>query len=274
MKNLVFLSIILFGFISSGLAQDDTYNKIDRAAQLSNDTMSVEYLVIPANPELYNSFYDRKMTELNKVDFYTLRDTILESLSFQVAEAFLDSSSSGVLPESRSGYKEDMDFVYESIEYAYVPIPAPPKNETQVEKWKSKLKKPGSTKPKKTGTYMEQGQIVTSKHIVPKYTNIKVINNDFLFVLNQRYDAEKFILINKFEMEIATSISQLDIQSDNYPREIRVHYTVVNVEGKELTSGVIIRNSSSYDDQLEHLINDSFKNIGSELSYRYFHPVQ
>lgn len=273
MQKILFFVLVWMSIATTAFAQDDTYNKYDREGQLSKDSVNVKVMVIPTNPELYNSFYDRQMMEINNLSFYTLRDTILMTLSHKVAEVINDTVASAIVPESQSGYKEDMAFIYESITYTYELVPQPKEEVSTLNKWKTKLSKKEPKPEKRKGTFMEEGQIVTNAETRPRYTNVKIINPDFLFVLNKRYHAETFVFINQYEMEINNEISQIDIQSDNYPREIRVHYTVIDVTGKEITSGIIIRNSSSFDNKLDYLFNNSFEMIGEEIVTKMEFPV-
>lgn len=273
MRKVLLLVFIWISIASTGFAQDDTYNKYNHEGQLSKDSINVKVMVIPTNPELYNSFYDRQMMEVNNLSFYKLRDTILMTLSQKVSEAINDTVSSAVVPESQSGYTEDMAFIYKSITYTYELVPQPQEEVSTLHKWKNKIAKKEPEPEKRKGTFMEEGQIVTNQETRPRYTNVKIVNPDFLFVLNKRYHAEIFVFINQYEMEINNEISQIDIQSDNYPREIRVHYSVIDVDGKEITSGIIIRNSSSYDNQLDYLFNTSFEMIGNEIESNMKFPI-
>ncbi|MGB0391171.1 MAG: hypothetical protein ACPGD5_06360 [Salibacteraceae bacterium] len=260
--GLVILAIISASFV---FAQEDTYNTENRRAQLSSDTMTVDFLVIPASKRLYNSFFDRQMIETNNLDFNTLRDTTLSTLAFQVATAFNDSLPSGVIPESLSKFEEDMNFVYESIQYKYELVPERKKEETTLNKWKKKLPKKKPQEAPRKGTYMENGQIVSNPESDPQYTNITVLNPDFLFVLNQKYKASTFIFINQYEMVIPTHVDQISLQSDNYARILKVHYSIVNVEGKVIHSGLVTQSSSSYDDKLDYLFETSFLQIGHQI---------
>lgn len=265
MKKLALVSLIIL-FSASMYAQEDTYNTSNRRAQLSSDTMTVDFLVIPANKKLYNSFFDRQLIETNGVSFNTLRDTTLTTIALQVANALTDSLPSGVIPESFSEYDEDMNFVYESIEYKYEQVPERKVEETTLNKWKKKFKKEEPEQRK--GTYMENGQIVSNPDYKPQYTNIEVLNPDFLFILNQKYKAHTFVFINQYEMVIPTHVDQINIQSDNYARIIKVHYSVVNLKGEVIHSGVVTQSSSSYDDKLDYLFENSFLQIGHQIRMR------
>ena len=267
MRKIIFVLALLFSASNQMLAQDNTYSSTDRKAQLSKDSLNVEVMVIPASTKLYRSFYDKQMMEANNLSFEELRDTILSTLASKVALAFNDSVPSGVILESKTGYPEDMDFVYESIEYTYDLLPEPKKKETSLGKWKKKLKKKDDKPAAKTGTYMEGGQIVSNPDYSPKFTNIKVLNSDFLYILNKRYHANTFVFINHYEMTIAEHVAQNQIQSDNYARVIKVHYTIVDVNGKEIQSGMAVRNSSSYDNKLDYLIGTSFYLIGQQIKH-------
>ena len=267
MRKIIGLVVLLFSMFTHLQAQDDSFTSTQRQAQLSTDSLDVEVMVIPANFKLYRSYYDKQMMEANHLSFDQLRDTILSSLAAEVALAFNDSVPSGVILESKSGYKEDMDFVYESIDYTYDLLPEPKKKETTLGKWKSKLKKKDEKPAPKTGTYMEGGQIVSNPEYKPKYTNIKVLNADFLYLLNKRYHANTFVFINHYEMTIAEHVTQTEIHGDNYARIIKVHYTIVDVNGKEIQSGMAVRNSSSYDNKLDYLIGTSFYLIGQQIKH-------
>lgn len=264
MKQLILYIFFLLVVVSAN-AQDDSYNTNTRKAQLSNDSLTVDVMVIPANYKLYNSFFDRQMIDENQISFENLRDTILKSLALEVAKAFSDSIPSGVIPECYSPYREDMDFVYESIKYSYEVLPEPSKKESTLDKWSKKIKKKESKPEPKKGTYMENGQIVSNPETRPQYTNSKIVNSDFLYLLNKRYNASTFVFINQYEMVIPQNISQIDIQSDNYPRIIKVHYTITDTNGKEITSGMTTLNSSSYDNKLDYLFETSFKQIGTQI---------
>lgn len=243
----------------------DTYTSKDRGAQFSDDTLTANVLVIPANKKMYTSYFDKQMCQANSMEFSALRDTILTSLAAQIAVAFQDSTTSGVIPESKSEYAEDMDFVYESISYTQDDLPQPKTEENTLKKFQNKFKsKP--KKPAKTGTYMENGQIVTHTDNTPKFTNIKFNNTDFLFLLNRKYQSNYFVFVNMYEMVISTQANQIEIQSENYPRVIRVHFTVVDVKGKEVSKGVAEMHSSSYDDKLDYLLPNTFLQLGHEIA--------
>ena len=152
MKKVLFF-VFVWMSVATAIAQDDTYNKYDREGQLSKDSVNVKVMVIPTNPELYNSFYDRQMMEVNNLSFYKLRDTILMTLSHKVSEAINDTFASAVVPESQSGYKEDMAFIYESITYTYELVPQPEEEVSTLNKWKNKLSKKEPEPEKRKGTF-------------------------------------------------------------------------------------------------------------------------
>lgn len=264
MKKLGLLFLTSVTALSS-FAQEDTYNTESRRAQLSSDTMTVDIMVIPSNTRLYNSYFDRQMIAANDIEFNTLRDTTLSTLAYQIAVAFNDSVPSGVIPESTSAYREDMDFVYESFEYKFERVPEPKGKETTLNKWKKKLPKKEPKPEAKKGTYMENGQIVTNRETHPQYTNIVILNPGFLSILNQKYTANTFVFVNQYEMVIPTATDQISIQSDNYPRIIKVHYSVVDLNGKVIHSGLVTQSSSSYDDKLDYLFETSFLQIGHQI---------
>lgn len=265
MKKLFATICILASVVGLKAQITDTYTSKDRGAQFSDDTLTANVLVIPANKKMYTSYFDKQMCQVNSMEFNALRDTILTSLAAQIAVAFQDSTTSGVIPESNSTYAEDMDFVYESVSYIQEELPQPKTEDSSLKKFQNKFKRKPK-EPAKKGTYMENGQIVTYADNTPKFTNIKCNNTDFLFLLNRKYQSNYFVFVNMYEMVISTQADQMEIQSENYPRVIRVHYTVIDVEGNEVSKGVAEMHSSSYDDELDYLLPNTFSQLGREIA--------
>ena len=241
MKYLFLLSSLLI--TSLGLAQDDSYNydNAEKPRTLEISEKQGYSAVIPFDLKLYYSHFDREMCKANNMDPVALRESI--RLAFmQSFESAIDTSKSTIsLIQEGKFDADELNMIHGGIGYNSQVIPEKvDSNETEIKKLSKKLKKKfkKKEKPKKTGTYIENGQIVTVKDTRKKYTASHIKNEALLVVLNQKYTNEVFVFINKFELTFPTNSSQSDIQHGRYQKEVKVHYSILSKEGKELTGGI------------------------------------
>ena len=61
------------------------------------------------------------------------------------------------------------------------------------------------------------------------------------------------------------TIGQPMLQTDNFPREIRLHYTVMDLDQNHIAGGLIIYHSSSFDNGLEYLTTETFSAMGRQI---------
>ena len=64
-----------------------------------------------------------------------------------------------------------------------------------------------------------------------------LIDSTLLENLNEKTHAVNFLFINQFELKNSFE-DVLQLQNDTYQRELRIHYSILNKKGVELTGGI------------------------------------
>ncbi len=264
-KHSIFAILLLIHFAAFS-QWDETYKIGQNGRTRITDSTVTPIMVVPLSPMMYYSYYDKQMVDENVMDVKRLRDTIRLVLAMKVAEVFDDSVTTRVIPEALTGNEADLKPLYNAISFTHPEVP-PVKTEEKKPVFKKSKKKSKNEKPK--GTYIENGQIISIPDYTEHYTNAVVKDTDLLALVHHRNKTNIYVLINKYEMTMPDEVRQVDIQSGNFPREIKVSYTIVTYLGKELDSGLIKVDVTSFDDRLDTLFGYPFEFIGSEIFRRF-----
>lgn len=196
-------------------------------------------MIVPVKREMYNSHFDEQMVEATGLSYEQLRDTLREGLSLAILNAMGDTLD-GVTFVHQGVYAPDLDKLYDQIKYTYVPLPIDEEEElTQVDKWKSKLKKK-EEEPERTGTFIKDGQLVTVHDNLVKYTNAQLKETGVLMVQNRARGVELFVLINQVDHVIPADADPIKLQNGTYSRRYKVHYTVIDSNGNQKAGGLAI----------------------------------
>lgn len=270
-KKYIFSLGVVLASLSSFAQVDDTYNygsKGSNSTELSEDMLG-ELMVIPFDLRFYYSYFDKHFVRENNLSVEEIRERFRIGLNKKIAEA-ASAQKKPTSPYKEGGFNmPELAVIYNSLSYKKANVPVKEEDKTKVQKltdkWKKKFKKNDSKKKEKTGTYIKNGQIVTVRDNNEKYMKAEVKNEDFLFVLNKKYTSEIFILVNQLEIMFPIQIAQTSIQSGHYPREIRVHYTILDKSGKEIGGGLVKEQFPSTLNNIEKIIEEHFTTIANTI---------
>ena len=209
---------------------------------------------------MYYSYFDKPMMENTGLEYQELRDSIILCMAERFASAINDSISSAVIPDFREGNDRAMAYLHGGLNYDYPEVPGKEAKKSGL--FKKKKRKEDEPKP---GTRVEQGEIIHVHDPDVHYTNVKRADEDMLFLFNRIHKSTIFVFINQYEMKLPGTIGQPMLQTDNFPREIKLHYTVLDLDQKHIAGGLIIYHSSSFDNGLEYLTTETFSAIGRQI---------
>lgn len=267
------IRIFLFLLLSApliGMCQDDTYNfgeKTSNSLEISEEYQG-EVMVVPFELRLYYSYFDKHFVRENNLGVEAVREKFRRGLIDKIAEVSAKSKRSTSPSEDGSFNESELTMIHKSLTYSKADVPIKEeksKAEEQLDKLKAKFKKKKPKKEPKTGTYIENGQLVTVRDTKEKYMKSEVKNADFLFALNEKYTSETFIIINQLEILYPQQMDQTAIQSGEYPREIRVHYTIIDKEGKEINGGLAKNRFPNTINNIDQIIENYFPAIAEQI---------
>ncbi len=221
---------------ASGFSQDST------SVNPAPDTL-VHVLIIPFNSRMYDSDANNEIISASKVSYDQLVESFRHGICISIREKIPHTYEPKILFEDDS--LRELEMIYGATVYQYLSLPG-------VLPAKGNNSPAGDGEPK-----IKNGQLVVKENHIPKFTGISVADTGLLPYFNRRYGTRLFIFIN--ELDIKNDLSDYTaVGSNNYSREARIHYTVLDQYGKQLCAGIASSRFPSAACSKEEIINKYF----------------
>jgi hypothetical protein len=278
---------LLFGLVISQLnwAQSTLDPGSDQSLpiQTSGDSLTSyfepEYrkaLIIPFDMTYYLSDADHDLAKRNDKTLPQVQQTLRYGLDGNVAASVMDMYSAhrillDTLPEENS----DLKRLYGAVRYRYsTPFGAQP-----VEADRVSTEKPGSgirrwikeqtgseheeLEENKGDAYFEEGAL-RGPVMGQRFMHAELQDPEVLTYFYDHYNTDLFIFINQLEIRTNYAIC-LDRATNNFVREISVHYSIYNVEGKLFAGDVVTVLVSSNTNDLYEVMARSFPQLSATV---------
>ncbi len=261
MKKIV---ICLFAIASAVAvnAQSTTTGNSDETVVTNKSSV----LVVPFESKMYLSDIDRDLALKNGMNFQEIKAKFRAALDREIfisLKAYYNPLSFYSI-EPKESVKE-LAYIYNSIGYKYEVVP----EEVVVKKEPVGKKLLGKFKKKeKEGEYIEagiqNGEVVSQVDNREKYMKTKLTNEKLLPNLNKKYGASYYVFINELDIKRAAN-DAYQAAEEQYKREIKVHYTIFDDAGKEVSSGAIKSRFASGQNDIDKIIKVQFPLIAERI---------
>ena len=262
MKKIV-LCVFAIASVLSFSAQNSTTGKNEEG--IGGNSQST-VLVIPFESRMYLSDIDRDLGEANELNFQDIKAKFRAALDRQLFIAlkpyYNPLSFFRISPQES---EVELGYIYNSIGYQYELVP----EEEDVKKKNAATKILGRFKKKeKEEEYiqagMRNGEIVSQVDNREKYMKTVLSNEKLLPNLNNKYKASYYIFINQLDVKRAADMRYVS-NEEQYKREIKVHYTMFDNLGKEVSSGAIKSRFPSNQNDMDKIIHVQFSLIAQRI---------
>jgi len=225
LKGFIF---ILFFALSAAKAQDSS---IDIGK--SDSALHKKTLIIPFEPDMYMSDMDREIGRSNQMN----QPQIVEKFRINFDRALentvqLKNETQALLHDETSANSSQLVEVYSGITFVYTPI-----KRTQSKKDKAIAVVWPDKKTKQKDASLKNGEVYTRGDTIERYMKTVLTDSLLLKNLKVKTGAENYLFVNQFELKNYFE-DVMQLQNDTYQREMRIHYSILNVEGKELVGGI------------------------------------
>lgn len=273
MKLLIF-SLSLF--IAAGAVSQSIYGPTNDSLYLGFYRDSIGMLecpnivVVPFHPNRYISEIDRYIAEGTNYTYQHTRGFFRKGLDNAILIGAKEHNEFVSMHADDPVINEDLDFIYKVVSPSVVPYEPPIILEDKG--FKRKLSQywtkiqTNVDKGPEPGTRVERGQIISVEDTRELITKAKIFNEIIFDSLVPKYEADYFLFVNELNLMNAAG-SQQELESEDYNRLIKVHYSVFDKEGNELFSLVKKRYFSSYKNDLPAIITDEILPVGYEVMY-------
>lgn len=242
MRILLFtFSLFLALFVN---AQETTIGK-KQIEDTKNESLEArEVLLVPFEKNMYRSDADMDIAQASGISVYELRALFRNELLKYLEKAFAGKKSYYSLLNENPSFKRDFEYINYSTAYKYESLDS----EKEIEK---------------SGT--KNGQITGNAQNGNRFMNRTFSNPKSLEVIHKKYGTEYIVFINQMDIGPATGTDQNDIMNETFNREIKVHYTIVDKNGKELDAGIASATFPNKKKKAPAIINDTFPAIAQKM---------
>lgn len=238
-RKLIFICLLLFTSTCLKGAADSTAAK------------TLNILIVPYRPMMHLSDADHEIAYYSGKNPAEIRKELRKGLINHLNRRLITEYRVNI-PEQDFVQKaeDDIELLYHSMSYS----------QDTVYSLKGKAGKDSLQLKKKLFTNKEH----TVKSIDSTYINVSFHDQMLLPDLAKRYDADVFIFLN--ELDIKTNFKDcLDLALKIYQREIKVHYTVFDRNGKQLYGDVAVAKFPSNSNDIDEIMNSNFPVLSDHI---------
>lgn len=240
-KFFLFVAFFLPAFLSAqeGVKTPAVANKV-----------TGKVMLVAFEPKMYMSDVDQSINKASKLSFDQIREYFRHQLDTQL-KLKLQSTHGNIVTFYSDSAKmaKDLDYVYNNTSLSYDPVDKPTEPTTPATK-----KNPN----------IQNGQLTVEINNDKKFMNTKILNTEVLSYLTNKYKSEYFVFINEFDMK--TNPDSYDIKTDSYQREITVHYTIMDKNGKLIAAGIATSSYSSKINDPKKIAAQCFPAIATSIA--------
>jgi hypothetical protein len=194
-----------------------------KSPAVKNETKH-KILLIPFDNKLYMSEIDHVINAETKQNQNEIRWSFKDGVDNALSKKLKSKYDVVSLIEDTTKNKKELQMIYSGVGYKYDKVPP----QTNYKAPKSDDKK---------GTPIKNGQLETDVNTDARFMNAKINNKDLLASLNKKFKTDVFIFIN--ELDLKASPQGAEDFGSVKTRTAIIHYTVFNLAGKEINSGIV-----------------------------------
>jgi len=227
-------------------------------------------IIVPFHPKSYMSEIDRDVAQGTDYTYQHTRGFFRKGLDNCLLIAAKPYNEFFSMHADDGRVNEDLNFIYRVVGVNIVPYEPPVlqsdrKLTKRLADYWVKLQTNVTPAPE-PGTRIEQGQIVSVADTRELITKARIINTLVFDSLNPKYNGDYYLFVNELDM-LNAAANQQELESDNYSRVIKVHYSVYDKAGNELFSLVKKRFFSSLKNDLPAILKEEYLPLGHEVIY-------
>lgn len=261
MKNLVLIVVAAF-FVSQSLAQNTTTGNNEESGIINQSSV----LVVPFESKMYFSDIDRDISQKTELNFHQIkakfRAALDQNIYIALKKYHKPLSFYSIEPNEA---KKELAYIYNSIGYKYEVMPKEEvvEKETVGKKLIDKFKKK-EEKEEYIKAGVKNGEVVSLVDNREKYMKTAISNQNLMPNLDKQYKASYYVFVNQLDIKRAADQRYLATETA-YQREIKVHYTIFDAKGNEVSSGAIKSRFESNQNDIDKIIKEQFPLIAERI---------
>ncbi len=203
-------------------------------------------LLIPYEPRLYMSRIDGKVARTTGLSMYQIKQRMRLGLNHMMfAEATKTHNALSLLDSEDPEVQKDLMYIYNSIGYKYEVMPVSDEEEAAEPKKGVDRIQGFFTERIKSGNEAVEAESDnppprSEMDNVERYMNTTVINPNLFDYLAGKYEVDVFVFINQLDITEQVEQGGYSYAKNSHKRRIKVHYTIFNRQGEQISGGASI----------------------------------
>ncbi len=242
------ISLFLTGFLMSVIVYAQDFNSV---------------MIIPFDPDMYFSDSDEMLSKYNQKSVKEVRTLFRYGLNINLnARVMTQYKTTNLLSDSTSGALNDLAMIYKSITYAQADV-TPSVESAPKETTASK----GNIFRKSTDEKAQANTKDQQLNLPKKYMTVQIRNKELLPYLAEKYGVDVFLFCNQFNLQ--TNYQHcLDRATNTFQRDLMVHYTLVDKNGKQLAGGITQVHFPSNSNDIMEIMKNNFPKLSEQMASR------
>lgn len=273
------LALLLTLTASAIFAQEDN-TLLPASAETEKDTLLLpmkegRLMLIPFEPKMYRSEIDRYIGRKDGLNFQEIRGYFRLAMDNAI---YLEAKKDYDVERMHADDPEvnrDLDYIYKSVGYQFREMPKPKEPEKKgiskyADKVSTKVKDKiddmnGKEEPKPEGAYIQNGQLMQVNYTNERFMATQVINQEMFNYLSPKYGSGLYLFVNQLDIRLSPGQETTSFGSDNFRREIKVHFSILTNDKKEIYAGAVKREFSGNNNSIKLIILNNFPALAKEI---------
>jgi len=278
---LVLCAIVIQSSYNPAFSQDETFDtpaskkKTDQEVYKEKPVKEYKYnkvMIIPYRPNMHVSDADPELCRATQKTSSEIRTQFRAEFDYSVTARIMPIYKTR--PIMRAQTEEDMETlgnIYRSVRYAYEPTKKPNYEEIFKEKvtLKDRLQQKLKLKFEKKDQASTQADDIEQAYLTSgqddKYMRAEIKNDSLLHKLEKEYGTDLFVFINQLEIK-TLSKSCYDLQIKNYVREVKVHFSIYDSDGREISGDVISVIAETSSNDVSAIVQKAYPKLTEEIA--------
>ncbi len=201
--------------------EEDDQNKPKSPVTKTSDKHKV--LIVPFSNRLYLSEIDHVINAETKQTQKEIRWQFKDGLDAALFKQLKSKFEVVSLIDDTAKNKNELRMIEASVGYKYDKIPDQNNYKAPKSDYKQELQ-------------VKNGQIIDEVNNDQRFMNARINDKELLSKLNKKYNADVFIFINELDIKAAPQTNDFNADKN---RTAIIHYTVFDLHGKEINSGIV-----------------------------------
>lgn len=243
------------------LAQHSTLRFQDEPFRLDQQSI----LVVPFEQKMYLSDVNPEIARANGLTTSQIIERFSNALDQSIYYAFRDRCKvTNFRNFEDDSISRDLAYVYQNVDLEYVLVKKASKSKNGIQA----LSKPFTKKNKQSDQYdrggINEGQVMTKSDERERYMKAVVKEQQMLDSMHSKFDNRFILFLNELDFKNDYT-DALAMQTMDYKREIKVHFTLYTKEGELLATGISKTMVASTENDIDHITSKYFPILAENI---------